>query len=67
MPWQILIQIITQKQTNTQTICTKAQQGSVAIDIIQITNQQYLKENNGVNAFLSFTTVILLRSTIKIM
>mgnify|MGYP000944872519 CR=1 FL=1 len=59
MPGKVFIKIITQKQAHIQTVAAVAQQSTVAVDIVEITNKQYLEENHGIDAGVAFFLVIL--------
>lgn len=65
MPRKVFIKIITQKQAHIQTVAAVAQQSTVAVDIAEITNKQYLEENHGIYAGLAFVSVILSGGFVK--
>ena len=65
MKRQTFVNIIAKKKTDIQTIAAKTNQSSVAIDIVEIANDQDFKEYDGIDAFLTAFAVIRDRGLIK--
>jgi len=65
MPRQILIQVIAQKQTYIQAVTAMAKQCPVVVDVVEITHQKHLEENNRLNARLAFAAIITLCCVIE--
>ena len=55
---KLFLQVIAEEQSDAESICAKTNQRSVAVDVVEITHQEDLEEDDRIDALLTFTAVI---------
>ena len=55
---KLFLQVIAEEQTNTEAVCTETDQCPITVDVIEVAHQEYLKEDDGIDALLTLTAII---------
>ena len=58
MAGKLFLKVIAKKKPDPEAVCTEADQRAVTVNIVEITNQQDLEEDDGIDALLTLAAVI---------